>query len=455
MNVTAMYEDIDEFLTTHPWWILRQYPSRSQSQHLPVTTTTTTTTTTNAVPILWTHHALDEHREAIFERTPRFVEAMSRGFLAQSFPSSSSSSSTASSACRDRTLYVKTSVGSWGNDIIVNMHSFVERSVGDVHMIYLTHAGDVHDRVGHVEPLSTPQCAHQVDKHTCAFLPISNCSLPAALVRCHGRPECIREGYYRPSTSSTSSIINNDDHHIWSGRDAPKTTTTATTTSNPTHDEPSTRFFPTHFPDYHRRSSSSCPVEYRVGRDVHRGVVDGNLDASQCRRDMDDATNLHAFTGLFNFIYRPNHHLGLHMQSILESFFDRSFANNGTNIRRRLRANGSGPDSLPVLFVMDRTERCHAAHIRMGDRYINRREDMFRWCREHTNASATSSEDRWIGDWIDGRKLTRGQWYNMGCNWRNPFGTLTLQHFVNASVALNPNISHVVVMTDDFAWLNE
>eukprot|EP01033_Poteriospumella_lacustris_P000573 gene573-392_t len=41
----------------------------------------------------------------------------------------------------------------------------------------------------------------------------------------------------------------------------------------------------------------------------------------------------------------------------------------------------------------------------------------------------------------------------MGCHCRNPFGTLTLQHFVNASIAMNLNISDLVIVSDDYQWL--
>lgn len=375
------YQEVDDFLTERPWWIVRQYP----------VTTDFIPWNTPAVKIT---QNLTHHNRLILERVPSAMESVLRGFVSQSFPVS----------CANRSLYVKTTIGSWGNDMIVNMMSFVRHSLDEVHMLYVTHSGSVKNQVGFVEFDAKPDCVRHVNKHLCTFLPISNCTLPLALRNCQDDQKCIIEGHYHPNENLTDHVLGNlpGDPHA-------KT------------------FFSMALPANLFPSS----LEYRQ-RDIRRGVVADNIESKQ-RSDF--AGNELALTGMFGIVYRPNYHLGLHIQRLLESFYD-----------------SSDPDST-VSQTIDRNLRCHAVHIRMGDRYINRSTNMFDWCAAHTNKSAASPEERWIGQWIDGRKLTRSHWHNMGCHCRNPFGTLSLQHFVNASITMNPNISDLVVVSDDYQWL--
>jgi hypothetical protein len=419
---------LDKFVTVRPWWIVRQYPT----PHPPTIHPTAVASSHHHHPhphhhlLLQSHHAFARpHHEIILERVPEYVEAFAVGAVALAFPAQ----------CADRALYVKTSVGSWGNDIIVNMESYLQRSPEQVHLIYLTRSGSPHDITGHVETHIHPTCANQVDKHTCVFLAHTNCSTPPSLAACHD-PSCIQEGYY--------ALHDQHTEHRYVGNQDPAR-----------HRQSWDKYFP-RTSSYRAQPSASWRM-----RHIQLGVVEGNIDRSGVRDDVN--ARMHSLYFMFNVIYRPNFHLGVHMQSVLEEFFDTprvSLANESANAHNDDDVHDSGRVATQtatdgIEHTLDRSERCHAAHIRMGDRYINRTVDMFDWCDRHTNHSERDRDKAVVGQWKDGQPLSVGQWFDMGCQCRSPFGTLTLQHYVNASVALNPDVKHLLVVTDDYHWLQE
>lgn len=412
---------LDDFVTLHPWWTIRQYPSHHH------------TGKGFGGAASASHHGSFRplaHDTVIFERVPQDIEALARSMLAQSFPAT----------CDNRTLYVKTTIGSWGNDIIVNMENYVSRVPEAVHLMYVTRTGDAADYSGYVEPQGTPYCANQINKQLCAFLPTSNCSVPWALQKCHQSEACIVEGHYAPDAQARS--------HVHVREDPVK------------HRQEWTTFFNVNLT--HR--SHAVPI-LKIGANIPLGIVPGNIDSTEQRDDV--SQRFHPLFLMFHQIYRPNHWLGSHIQAVLEEFFDGTAASpwaldtNGGSDSKAAPNNNSTANSHEahhgklISRTMDRSYRCHVAHIRMGDRYINRSTNMFDWCAAHTNRSAAHPDDRAIGQWLDGRPLSMGQWHDMGCQARNPFGTLTLQHYVNASIALNPNVTHLMVLTDDYRWLNE
>eukprot|EP01033_Poteriospumella_lacustris_P010628 gene10628-7561_t len=410
---------LDDFVTVHPWWTIRQYLSHHHAKG------------SGGAAASASHHSSFRplaHDTVIFERVPQDIEALARSMLAQSFPAT----------CDNRTLYVKTSIGSWGNDIIVNMENYVSRVPEAVHLLYVTRTGDAADYSGYVEPQGTAHCANQINKQLCAFLPTSNCSVPWALQKCHQSEACIVEGHYAPEAKART--------HVYAREDPIK------------HRQEWTTFFDVNLT--HR--SHAVPI-LKIGPHLSLGIVPDNIDATEQRDDV--SQRFHPLFLMFHQVYRPNHWLGSHIQAVLEEFFDGAAASpwaldNGggsssTNTTSTSTSSHEAHHGKLISRTMDRSYRCHVAHIRMGDRYINRSTNMFEWCAAHTNRSAAHPDERAIGEWIDGRPLSMGQWHDMGCQARNPFGTLTLQHYVNASIALNPNVTHLMVLTDDYRWLNE
>mmetsp|Transcript_22622 Transcript_22622/g.32522 ORF Transcript_22622/g.32522 Transcript_22622/m.32522 type:complete len:524 (+) Transcript_22622:96-1667(+) len=103
----------------------------------------------------------------------------------------------------------------------------------------------------------------------------------------------------------------------------------------------------------------------------------------------------------------------------------------------------------PIQFHPNMT--CVAIHVRRDDRAIPDM-DMIEWCKNHTIMDK-NGQMKPFGHWIDGTKLNSGQWMNMGCNKRLPFGAVTLEHFLNASRVLLPHNRNVFMMTDDPKWL--
>jgi hypothetical protein len=102
---------------------------------------------------------------------------------------------------------------------------------------------------------------------------------------------------------------------------------------------------------------------------------------------------------------------------------------------------------------------------------------MVAFCQEHTNYTdkGSNNEYRVKGKWVDNTTMTLGQWYDMGCDHFMPFGAITLQHVVNASLILAEEIRvnqtqkfvdnypplkegqiiNLLVMADDYRWLYE
>jgi len=94
---------------------------------------------------------------------------------------------------------------------------------------------------------------------------------------------------------------------------------------------------------------------------------------------------------------------------------------------------------------------CVAIHVRRDDRALPG-VDMMEWCRNHTIVDS-NGQMKQTGLWVDGSDLSDGQWMDMGCNKKLPYGAASLEHFLNASRVLIPHNRNVFMMTDDPKWL--
>jgi hypothetical protein len=134
------------------------------------------------------------------------------------------------------------------------------------------------------------------------------------------------------------------------------------------------------------------------------------------------------------------------------------------------------PSNYDLPFDEENSE-CIVAHVRMGDRHLTTTShqnlfphqydgdedmNMIQWCQNHTNTS-NPTHPTYQGTWIDGNSLGFNQWSNMGCNHRLPFGGITLDHIINASIVLSDyqqmisksnEFINLIIITDDHKWLN-
>lgn len=409
-DLLPAYKDIDQFISVRPWWIIRQYPREHVHGVLGV----------------------DVLPQMILERVPSVVESLGRLVLERHFPSAEE--------CAKRIKYLKTTAGSWGNDIIVNQRVFFESFPGAIHQLYMTSSGSPTDHIGYIEP---SHCPNVIDKHQCAFLVISNCSIPSSLTSCHSS-DCIKEGIYAPSTKSPG------DHDFRSEG----------------NDELQVEFRKV-YPDVIPQGIPKSPA-YRMIDPTGFAVANN----SQMNNDFEQIMNYHTHHWMFNVLYKPNYLLGLQIQDVLQELYTpavhvtlssrnasshlRGGATNGAHHGHHVAHDLSQAVSNYAHVHFERSigvdTRCIAAHIRMGDRHLNN-TDMKAWCVDHTN-EGKEGDERAKGQWIDGAKLDMAQWHDMGCNWRQPFGSVRFDQIVDASQHLNPDIHDILVMTDDYHWVH-
>jgi hypothetical protein len=402
-DLLAAYQDLDNFVWTRPWWIIRQYPREHVHGVL----------------------GIDVLPQMILERVPGIVEKVARALIAQHFPSPK--------VCAQRPMYMKTSVGSWGNDIIVNQRIFFENFPAAVHHLYVTDTGTSADQIAYIEK---SHCPLLVDKHQCAFYPISNCTVPNALTACHER-DCIQEGMYM----------------------APKGAKVSSSGEYVLHkegiDEIRRNSFRDVYPVIYQRDIPDTPA-FRM-KDP-KLIATANNTAKFI--DFEQIRNYYTMHWMFNMLYKPNYLLGLQIQDLLQELYTpatrgSAVANGNHHAHRVARELGVSASSFAHLHFERNLQvgtRCIAAHIRMGDRHLNN-TDMKQWCAEHTHADK-KGDDRAKGKWVDGTDVHMGQWHDMGCGWRQPFGAVRLDQIVSAAQYLQADIKDVLVITDDYHWLH-
>lgn len=412
------YQLVTKFLTVRPWWQVRQLPMR----HVP---------------------------QVILELVPKLVEQSSRAIVSNNFPSLD--------ACQKRPIYLRTSPGSWGNDIMVNLQIFYELFPSAVHMTYMTQTGNVTnegDRFGYTEP---HHCPNMVDRYLCVFMPISNCSVPEIVTSCHDS-DCIKEGLYLIPPQS------NQKQRERSPKSVPLKRVYR-------EDDPVLRevdfwkFYPRLFPKHGAPDSLSLHM-LTTSWSLTNATVEDEKIARQVGNDY------HYLNWVFAVFYRPNPYLGLHIQELLAEFYTPrpeppNHSTKGSNLEPAHAeahsqtvsntANSSKTLKFPVVQhhfgPWSLNNRCVAVHIRMGDRILPN-TDMIQWCQNHTDKTKTG-EDVAIGKWIDGEtNIEYGHWADMGCSFRRPYGNVTVEAVVNASLILQPEIKDLLVFTDDHDWLN-
>lgn len=358
---------LDQFFAPRPWWLIRKYPYEP-------------------------HESESEQNVMILERVPALIEISSRAIITANSPPLE--------GCKTRLKNVKIGLGSWGNDLVANFPAFFNHHPEHIKMLYATHTGNVRDHVGFVEPMS---CPTNIDKYTCVFLPISNCSLPEELVACK-EDACMKEGLYSPDGKRLEKEPED---------------------SKFSHKAP---WYPESFELSKRYNIEYIHYKGMRLKDSYGPLVESNVEFVE-RDDLWGA--LHQQNYVFNLLNRFNYRMGLKVQDFVNrEIFD---AKVGLLVNlNTASSNNNTPKEIPApilnspfLAGVMSENSCVATHIRMGDRHVEN-ASMVNWCQEHTRPGATG-DNRAFGTWYkDGNNLTMGQWHDMGCSARLPFGALSL-----------------------------
>jgi hypothetical protein len=345
----------------------------------------------------------------VLRRLPTMVTNLLMKLIAFNSPSPSD--------CENRPLMVSLHDGdTWGNRYI-NVKSDIEFCFryGPVFTAYVTTSGSIHDKVYFS---GGNDCLTHVNKWECLFLPQTNCSYPQKLLSCSTRdclPEPWSSGLYSFAATAGELIHESDREAIFTekaGHPKPK----------PTAKEPFTlNFIPRE--RFVAMKSTALPV-FIMTEAVVTQMRDSDISASSLL--------YHLIASRFNFNFR----------SKLET------------IKHQVRSEH------PILH---RDADCVTLHIRMDDR-SKPGVDIDAWC----NRCAIFDDQNSASFTYEGRtyrhrarfndsctEYNEGQYDDFGCNTDLPYGMATLEHYLNASRALRPNVSDVFIMTDDMNWFHE
>lgn len=403
------YEELDRFLVQYPWWVVRHYP-------LPPASTSPASQDIARNPSFTT--------TLIIQRLSYVAEASTRQSAAIRLQSAED--------CLKTPLFVKTASSSWGIDSISSLPNYFFSYAEHIHAIYLTEKNNIHDNAGFVEP---DQCFQLKNKHLCTFLPTTNCSMT-----CPDGQECASEGFYSPIT------------RIYSPQN-----------SNPDRFQHFTQIF--------------TPIANFTAKEM---VVIRTKDIQQVDKDhvqyvkenvYGDYKRLHAHIWLYNVAYKSNHHLGIRVQRMVQDFYQH--VHNVSNHKAALISSASNHGKTShdssrskshELYNnygrFSREDHCVAAHIRKGDRHIPG-VDMIQWCKNHTKINQEGGREPIPGRLPDGQEISHSFWADMGCDFPYPFGAVTLQVVVNASLILfedgiqsqkvtnDTKVVNIIVATDE------
>ena len=148
----SMYNILDDFITSRPWWIIRKQPFENQ------------------------YYSGSKNQPLVFQRVPYHMEAMFRMISAINFPLSSED-------CKNRSLYFAFIDSTWGNGLF-NMDGHHSNNHRSVFVPYTTRTNNYNDNVF----LSDGDCRPGImNKWECLFLRPTTCKLPSSITNCRSR----------------------------------------------------------------------------------------------------------------------------------------------------------------------------------------------------------------------------------------------------------------------------
>jgi hypothetical protein len=339
----------------------------------------------------------------LLEHLPSFLTEASKNLLAVHFPPAEE--------CLKRKMLVRTGSSSWGIDL-GNVEDFFNTYPDYIHGFFIpSHGKKVNE--GYVEK-SKSGCGDKFNLRACTFLETTNCSYPSEFMQFCTSDDCPKSGVYDAVTRK----------YIGSRDDA-----------NAVH-RPPAEVLPVF------GASTSWKAHTSVAYKTHHPYTVNSATADFTPR-FETMGHLDVYRSLWKFgmAYKYNYHLGIRVQEFLQEFY----------AMYHKPENGEA-------FGMH--EHCVGAHVRKGDRTIPG-VDTVQWCNERVRINS-KGEREIIGNWIDGHPMSLGNYADMGCGYKMPFGAVHVQHVVNASLLLvNESLFspahrlNVLVMTDELPTLEQ
>jgi hypothetical protein len=379
---------IDTFMTPRPWWYVLQEPYEWN-----ITTPTSSSTS------LTTKH------EIVFQYVGEPYATLYKQYAAIQFPID----------CKQVPLRIGLTGGfdSFGN----NFYNYNLLHSMNRYSVIVPYIVDPHTK--DTSFLTKGSCPNIENKFECAFLSPTTCSLPSV--------ERILQNQTFSSTTKDAKPISSKEfdekQNEWSKR-------------------PSS-------------ASASWTAEIKnVARTTFRVYSDlyGTQGHPHMTVDSYDTTPS-LFT--YGILFRLNYHF--RSEIFHEIFrFKRSFSlsdNNKTPPSDSLSSSSSSSSllsshSLSNSFPLNGD--CVVIHIRRNkDRapYHLRGQKILEWCEKYKIRSDGTCYDDETNSYIN--KGDCVHYYDYGCGTRNPYGSLTLEHYLNATDLLSETIKNVILRTDD------
>jgi hypothetical protein len=360
-------------------------------------------------PRLWwilKQYFIDESlsiQSLLFERVSRLLEKSLLVLFEKNYPSNSK-------LCADRPLAVGNIRGdTWGNRAI-NTMGFLSLYTQYVTYLHSTQTGSVNDPSSFA---SAGECQDKINKHECLFLSSTNCTLPISL----NSPEDVKilsdARSFRMEYSNASEF----------GTPIPL--------KRP--------FLPDKFPDLKRYEvdddvTARNYLLYTLNTSYYyfkTGTVPIITTETSIRQE-GKMRNPSGVKQLFGYVHRCNAEFRWKIQHVIDRF----------------RAT-SQPPFLPNIT-------CVMVHIRKDDRSIPH-IDMVEWCKNHVVYNITTNQYSPVG-FVDNKSsvvVESSLLSNLGCGLTLPYGAATIEHFINASLLIQPNIRNMFITTDDEIWLGK
>eukprot|EP01034_Spumella_vulgaris_P030778 gene30778-38042_t len=252
--------------------------------------------------------------------------------------------------------------------------------------------------------ISGADCAHTLDRWECAFLRLTNCSMPSYL------------------------------------------------TSNTTHNFVTKLPETVHFSILFDSATAGGLIVHK--QSPQYAVV---LNNSQHPSSAEQAT-LSQHTHAPQFVYKPPHHLTAANNWTRDHFVDSSFSMyvNRFLLRKNYFYRSRVAQSISTFYAnnnLTSSIRCVSAQVRRGDRVIYG-VNMTEFCR---NATQPITANNTVNFCLDSRQELKdcdSLMGDKGCE-SVPFGAVTLKRIVQqAEYLVSPEVRNMFVFTDDEAWLN-
>eukprot|EP01040_Poterioochromonas_malhamensis_P010671 gene10671-11624_t len=293
--------------------------------------------------------------------------------------------------------------GTWGNRFgITADHAWIYREA-----VFMTFIADHCENQDFNRFASHDICPRHINKFECLFLPGTNCTLPTKLTDCKFLESLPDAFPYFTNATETGEMVSEEMARKQHEENEAKGLSKISLQSLK-YDNPYKRF---------RVKSYSH---------IHPKTIE-MIEMNEVLYD-----SYFSLTYLYGIHYRMSFSFAVHVYE---------------NVRQSRISSYFG--------ILQPNESCVAIHMRKDDRQIPGM-NMRKWCEAHTRPDrkpGMSIEELAYGT-FNGTVVDDGMWMDYGCLYRIPYGDLSLEHFLNASLAMFPDNRNIFVMTDDPRWLD-